>query len=181
MKRILFGLALVFITQQTFSQDNFTISKVIHTNEVGKNMIYVAINDWFATTYNSANDVIQMADKEAGIIIGNGSTDYTKEGMMYMCYGGWIKYTIKVYMKGNRFKVDITNFRHSVKPSASPLCALGLITNAENYTDKGMSKKYHNKVWNDIKEYSTAYAESLFLSLEKRAKNIKKEEVTDDW
>ena len=44
-----------------------------------------------------------------------------------------------------------------------------------------MSKKYHNKVWNDIKEYGTSYAESLFLSLEERAKNIKKEVVTDDW
>ena len=180
MKKIIFGLALIFTTQQAFSQENFTISKVIKTDEVGKNMIYVAINDWFATKYNSANDVIQMADKEAGIIIGDGSTDYTKQGMMYGCYVGSIKYTIKVYMKGNRFKVDITNFRHSVKPNASLDCALGLITNAENYTDKGMSKKYHNKVWNDIKEYSTSYAESLFLSLEERAKNIK-EEVTDDW
>ena len=181
MKKILFGLALLFITQHTFSQESFTISKVITTEEVGKSMIYVAINDWFATTYNSANDVIQMADKEAGIIIGNGSMDYSKKGIAYMCYGGWLKYTIKVYMKDNRFKVDITNFRHSVKPDHGQQCALGLITNAENYTDKGMSKKYHNKVWNDIKEYGTSYAENLFLSLEERAKNIKKEVVTDDW
>ena len=112
MKKILFALALLFIAQQTFSQESFTISKVITTEEVGKSMIYVAINDWFATTYNSANDVIQMADKEAGIIIGNGSTEYSKKGLAYMCYGGWLKYTIKVYMKENRFKVDITNFRH---------------------------------------------------------------------
>jgi len=172
---------LIFTTLTLSAQDNLTFEKVIETDSVGKATIFAAINDWFATTYNSANDVIQMADKDAGIIVGNGSMSFSYGGMSYLCYEGYIKYTIKVYVKDNRYKVVLTNFNHSVKPGNGAQCALGLITNADVYTTKGMSKKYHNNVWSGIKLKAEQYSNEIFASLENKTKEIKIEKVGDDW
>ena len=80
MKKILLLLSLVIIsTIISFGQDALVFSKVIQTDSIGKAKLFAAIHDWFATTYNSANDVIQMADKEEGTIIGNGSMTYKNE------------------------------------------------------------------------------------------------------
>lgn len=161
------------------AQENLTFEKVIETDSVGKTMIFATINDWFATTYNSANDVIQMADKDAGIIIGNGSMSFSYGGIFYLCYEGYIKYTIKVYIKENRYKIVLTNFNHSSENS--PECALGVITTADFYTTTGMSKKFHNKVWAGIKVKAEQYSNEIFMSLEKKTKDIKIEKVGSDW
>jgi len=93
MKKINLIIGLLTITTISLTaQENLTFEKVIVTDSVGKAMIFATINDWFATTYNSANDVIQMADKDAGIIIGNGSMSFSYGGLTYSCYEGYIKY-----------------------------------------------------------------------------------------
>lgn len=181
MKKInlLFGLLLI-ASLNINAQENLKFEKVIKTDSIGKNLLYSTINDWFATTYNSANDVIQMSDKDAGIIIGNGSMTYNRKGM-YTCYGGYIKYTIKIYVKDNRYKVVLTNFNHSVKAGNGAQCALGIVTAADVYATKGMSKRYHNKTWNDIKIKAEEYSNGIFLSLDKKTKNVKTETDEDDW
>ena len=177
---LLFGLLLI-ASLNINAQENLKFEKVIKTDSIGKSLLYATINDWFASTYNSANDVIQMSDKDAGIIIGNGSMSYSKKGMFYMCYSGYLKYTIKVYVKDNRFKVVLTNFNHSVKVGNWPQCALGTLTTESVYATKGMSKKYHNNTWNDLKVTAEEYSNEIFESLEKKTKNIKAESVGDDW
>lgn len=182
MKKYNSLIGLLLITSLNLdAQENFTLEKVIQTDSIGKNLLYATINDWFASTYNSANDVIQMSDKDAGIIIGKGSMAYSKKGMSYMCYSGYIKYTIKVYVKENRYKVVLTDFNHSVKVGNGPQCALGTITTADVYATKGMSKKYHNNTWNDIKSTVEQYSNGIFESLEKKTNNVKVETVDDDW
>lgn len=178
MKRVLIVLLLCSVT--LFSQEPIKFEKVIKTDSIGKTMLYNTINDWFASTYNSSKEVIQMSDKDAGIIIGNGSMSYGKKGMSYLCYNGSIKYTVKVYIKDNRYKVVLTNFNHSVDVGNADKCALGIVTTAEFYQTKGMIKKYHNKVWDDIKAVVEIYSEGIFASLENKTKNIKSEN-NDDW
>ncbi|MBU3928340.1 MAG: hypothetical protein KKB74_11085, partial [Bacteroidetes bacterium] len=60
-------------------------------------------------------------------------------------------------------------------------CALGLITTADVYTTKGISKKYHNNVWSGIKLKAEQYSNEIFASLENKTKEIKIEKVGDDW
>ena len=59
---------------------------------------------------------------------------------------------------------------------------MGLITTAENYTDKGMQKSFHNKVWKDIKIKSEQESNNIFSDLEKLAASMKPiKEDSDDW
>ena len=181
MKKInLIFILLLVASTNIYAQENLIFEKVIQSDSIGKSLLYVTINDWFASTYNSANDVIQMSDKDAGIIIGNGSMSYAKKGMSYQCYSGNIKYTIKVYVKDNRYKVVLTNFNHSAKVGHSPLCSFGGLTTADVYATKGMSKKYHNNAWSHMKVSAEQFSNGIFESLEKKTTIIKKE-AGDDW
>ena len=71
--------------------------------------IYIRANEWFAKTFNSAQDVIQMQDKEAGRIIGKGSISVTL--MKYQ--QGFFEFTISFYAKDGRYKYIITDINHS--------------------------------------------------------------------
>ena len=58
------------------AQENLSFTKIIQADSMSKTDLFININDWFASVYNTSNDVIQMADKDAGIIIGNGVLFY---------------------------------------------------------------------------------------------------------
>ena len=77
MKSLLLAILLNLAVFCSHSQNPISFSKVIQAYSIGKTDLFVAVNDWFATNYNSAKDVIQMADKEAGIISGVGIFDYS--------------------------------------------------------------------------------------------------------
>ena len=171
----------LFLMAYGFATEPITFSKVIQSDNSSKTKLFVSINDWFASNYNSANEVIQMADKDEGIIIGKGSMEYSHRKISYLCYGGWIKYTIKVYIKENRYKVELTNFTHSVKSAHGAQCALGTITDAEEHTTKGWSKKANNAVWNDLKEKSNGYSNAIFMSLNEHTDKNNAQESQDDW
>lgn len=174
MQKIKLTMILSLLVAHSLSaQDPISFERVIRVDTVGKSMIFIAINDWFATNYNSANDVIQMTDKDAGIIIGKGSMNYYYGRMS--SYNGNIKYTIKVYVKDNRYKVILTNFRHS-----GLSFNLDLITDADIYATKGMYKNYHNKAWTDMKTQIEQYSNDIFKSLETKTNNINKDN-NDDW
>ncbi len=159
-------------------------SKIIYTDSVGKGVLFSTINDWFATNFKSANDVIQMVDKDAGIIIGKGTFEYSYgQKISYICYIGYINFTIKVYVKDNRYKVEFLNFNHESGGSqySSPSCSLGLITSNSESSFNGLGKSFHNNVWSDVKEKINIKSEMIFNSLELKTKNIKILNDKDGW
>jgi len=173
LKKLMTGF-IILMTINLSAQDVISFEKVIKTDSIGKALLFSKIHEWFATTYNSANDVIQMVDKDAGIIIGKGSMKYFYG--KHSSYNGNINYTIKVYVKDNRYKVILSNFKHSGLGFD-----LGLITSAKIYATKGMYKKYHNKAWDDIKLKIEQYSNGIFNSLENKTKNNNDIKIGDDW
>lgn len=180
------------LTSSTSSSENLSVndntplefSKVLYTDSVGKVVLFSTINDWFATNFKSANDVIQMADKEAGIIIGKGTFEYSYgQKLSYICYSGYINFTIKVYVKDNRYKVEFLNFNHESVGSqySSPSCSLGLITSNSESSFNGLGKSFYNNVWIDVKEKINIKSEMIFNSLELKTKNIKILDDKDGW
>ena len=162
-------------------------SKVIYTDSVGKTKLYVTINDWFATNFKSANDVIQMADKEAGIIIGKGNFSYYYENdktlfSNYSGFTGYIEYTIKVYIKDNRYKVEIFNFSHK-STNVSNSLSLGRITKTVPIatTYKMIMQRYYEDVWSNMIPKIKSYSEDIFTSLEQATKKVKSENDDDGW
>jgi hypothetical protein len=68
--------------------------------------LYSRAREWFAKTYNSAQSVIQMDDKDK--IVGKANmVSYYKN-----YHFGLIYYTISVYLKDGKYKYEITDFYH---------------------------------------------------------------------
>lgn len=181
MKKLFFILAILLpLVMMAQDAEPLTISEVIQVEGKSKAEIYSGLRIWVATTYKSAQKVIQMDDKESGTLIIKAIFNYKKGGMFYSAYEGHVSYTLKLQAKDGRFRAEMSNISHENKPGNAKNCCLGLITTAEKYTDKGANKKYHNNVWNDIKEKAQAEANTLFESL-KLITDFNDSNTDDDW
>lgn len=182
MQKILLLFLVLCISLGAFAQDKLEFSQVIKADSLKRDDLYVALKEWVVTNYNSPKDVIQMDDKDAGLLICNGAMDYSPKKITHLSYKGIIKYSLKIQVKDNRYKVDISNFIHQVDPDCPTDCQLGLITNAAIFTDKGSRKKYQNAVWDNIKVKAKDFSNVIFQSLQKSTDNIKSQgSSNDDW
>jgi len=85
---------------------NLNYSEVIQAESVSKDDLYLRAKQFFVDVFKSANDVIQMDDKESGIIIGKGFSDiYTKVMGVLTQQQMW--YSIKIQSKEGRYKYTI--------------------------------------------------------------------------
>ncbi len=118
----------------------------------GKNVdeLYTTAREWFAVTYKSANDVLQMDDPVAGVIIGKGAMHVTESYVAGKgLYAAPIKldwypsFTLKVAIREGRYKYDITNINVSA--------AVASFGNVENPFEMYLDKKDYFKNGSDAK------------------------------
>jgi hypothetical protein len=126
MKHI-FLLIAISISHYSYSQLNYdtvknelSYSEVVQSPNNNANQLYSNIYEWFAKTYNSANNVIQLNDKENGKIIGKGGFTIIpihQWGNIKTPQTFFVNYTLTVQIKDGRFKYDFSNI--TVKPIQS--------------------------------------------------------------
>jgi len=85
-----------------------TYTAVIQVDDARKDELYSRAKKWFAIMYKSANDVIQLDDKENGEIIGKGKFSIT-----YYARDPVIHHTITLSVKDGRFRYSITDLIYS--------------------------------------------------------------------
>ena len=183
MKTIITIITVFILSVPIHAQEPLAFEKIIYANDATKDQLFVSIYDWFATTYNDSKEVIQMSDKEQGLIVGKAIVKYLNinQKMSYVCYNGSIDYTIKVYIRDNRYKVVIDNFIHAGNPSSSSFCDIGLIDNREIYMESGWGTKPKNNTWKHLQVFVEGYSIMLFDLLEKKTNEINVELASDDW
>ncbi|KAA2218239.1 DUF4468 domain-containing protein [Maribacter flavus] len=176
---IIFWCLIIFMTlvvKFAQAQEPLEISQVIPMDSVSKNVIYGVLKEWLVDTYKINDDRLNIDEKETGVIVANTSFNYDyPKGLMYQCYDGSVKYKMRLDFKDNRFRVVLSDFIHTTP------CGLGLVTNAEVYATKGMSKKYHNEVWTHLQGAIDEHAQALFVDIGIYAQKKKKEILNDDW
>jgi hypothetical protein len=128
-----------------------TFSKVMTVDSSLKSAeLYARARAWFAVTYRSGKDVIQLEDKENGKLIGKGAIKYTSrvfvgsEGTK-----GWIYYTITIQIKDGRYKYELTDFIHEGNPyNSGGQFSFDLITSSEECPRefRMTNKSWRNKV-----------------------------------
>ena len=189
MRNIITIILFQLFILSTYAQEPLSFEKVIKADSIDKNVLFVAINEWFTTNYSSSKDVIQMSDKEQGVIIGKGNSKFihTPSKFSLTRYGGVIHHTVKCYVKDNRYKVIVQDFNHEDVSvdyyNGSPVEAtdFGLITHAELYVEKGLYKNYINEAWEQLKAQSFDFANDVFEGLEEKTNSIGLELADDSW
>lgn len=90
------------------------IQEVIEFEGISRDKIYSGSRQWVAQAFKSAQDVIQMDDKDSGVIIAKGN-------MQYPCSGSWlcsgyndarVKFTLKIESRDGRARVTFSDIVH---------------------------------------------------------------------
>lgn len=81
-----------------------TYSEVVPAEGLSQSDIYLQAQAWFAKTFNDANSVIQVQDKEQGLLIGKGMSE---ENINNVLTPFW--FTVKIEAKEGRYRYEITD------------------------------------------------------------------------
>ena len=116
----IFGFILVLITSfncyaQEYSSEEKSIIGVFDTEGKTKAEIFASINKWIALNYNSAQNVVQLNDKEFGNIIVKGIKEAVYKNVMKELYPknkfmnefSTIKFnhTLEINIKDNKYRI----------------------------------------------------------------------------
>jgi hypothetical protein len=83
-------------------------TEVVKVDSLNKKELYNRAKKWVVLKYKSANDVIQLDDKEDGIIIGKGNF-----GIKYYSRRPTINHTLQIETRDGRYKYTISSFIYS--------------------------------------------------------------------
>lgn len=171
MKKLLLSLLFFITITNIHAQEELTFSKVIQSeSEVDKTVLYFTLRSFISTYFHDSKQVIQMDDKDAGIIICKATSIFKSPSLMLSAYEGWIDYNLKLQARDGRVRIEVSHFFHHNKPGNQAKAQLGVLTTAEEYADSGMQKKYHNKVWLLLKEQAEDISNKVFAEVEKAMK-----------
>lgn len=94
--------------------NRFILDTVLIAEGLSKDKIHSLVNEWIALNYRSANDVIQMNDKEAGTIIAKGTYPNILWGPVI---GGTMNvvHTLTIKIKDGRIKITIENLKEQIQ------------------------------------------------------------------
>lgn len=142
MKNPLLLIVGCVLTLNVFSQGQgkaitfSSVEKVDSTTR--KETLYWNGMEWLDKHFNNANRVIQIADKDAGIILARGNFGYDAPGTLLSGgEGKVISFVLKFSFKDGKYKLDLSDFTDA---------QLGQITDGD-YEEHSMNKKNVMKQW----------------------------------
>ncbi len=145
---------------------------IVMIDSMDKSKLYNKAKKWFIDQYKSAKDVIQLDDKENGEVIGKGffETEWQTSIMSVQNVSVW--HTVKVYMKDNKFKYEITNFKLKYYVPPTQFSSGSIIETA--IEDFGKDREKNTKrYFADVDKQVITLISSLL--------NFMKAPVKDDW
>ncbi len=142
MKKTLLLVCVTLIYVSSFAQQSprplsfVTVETVDSATK--KETLYLNGVEWVGKHFASASKVIQIADKDAGLLLVKGSFNYQAPGNILSGVDSrLISFMLKLSFKDGRYKIEMSDFRDE---------ALGLITDAD-YQDEPTLKKNMQKQW----------------------------------
>ncbi len=173
-----------------------TCTQIINSEGKTKEQLYVLLNYWFTTTFNDANSVIKLNDKEIGTIIAEGYI----EGVAYHM-GGTNRYTvsikpiIKCDIKDEKVRVTYTVPYYNVERGVGGLALMSAGNAAYNkriYPTSNekwafdecfpfVKKDKHKKTSSKALVMTHAYSNVVMDKIEECIKNGISGNETDNW
>ncbi len=123
MKKIKLFIALILITSalSSVSQTNLRAGllstegfvEVVNIEMTTKDELYDRAKVWFAKAFYSANDVIQLDDKENGRLIAKANIPYSAPGYRVGTnYSGHFSFTLTIEVREERYRYKIERLSH---------------------------------------------------------------------
>lgn len=171
--------------------NSLTYTQIIDCGEATKEQIYLILNHWFTATFNDANSVIKLNDKDLGCIIGEGYLDDIAKHM-----GGMNSYIvnarpiIRTDIKDKRIRITYTIQCYEVEKANGGGIAM-LLAGAKpthTYEKWALEKCYpfvtkdkHKKSSSKALVMAHAYSNVIMDKIEEAVKNGLIGNENDDW
>lgn len=137
--KAIFLILLMSVSVGAFSQEPLTFSEAIEVSGINKDELFIRGREWFNENFKSSKDVLQIADKESGELVGRGAMEVN-----YL-YKYWIpvgfkkvpkerniltdvSFQMNIWVKDGKFKYEMTNL---LIPGNQETLAFGLITTSD--------------------------------------------------
>lgn len=187
--RLLFMILMVVIPTISFGQlidelpkddnGNLNYNEVIQVDSIKKDELYLRSKFFFVDVFKSANDVIQMDDKEAGVVVGKGFNDiYIRVMGITTPIQMW--YTIKIQSKEGRYKYEIYDIYFRSYPGQYGITT----TRAEEMFDKRKYFKKNGEPRDVLEKYkieTIAKANSLVIAIKVTMSKPATSSNKNDW
>jgi hypothetical protein len=143
--------------------------EVVTVEATTRDQLYNAALAWFPEAFRSGKDVLQVQNKDAGMLVGTGAEKY--EPAVFVgssCTSGLLRYRVTVEVKDGRYRYTIDGFTHE---GGGPAChgagiSWGLLTtNPISPSIKGFSSGMEQQMWADMKKKATTLGDTLSKSL----------------
>jgi hypothetical protein len=182
-------LSVTLLVQQSIGQTpnlpidqetgKILFSKVVHLDSsTTKNELFLRAKEWFARSYNSSMDVIQMADADAGKVIGKAQIKvFALTGHL----DGHINYTIVISLRNGRYKYEVTDLHHKgTYRSGYTVPDYGPCEKMIKTTDKTLGIS-HQKTYDKYLNEANESIKTLISSLETAMSQPSVGNGKDDW
>lgn len=146
-------------------------TEVVTVENVSSDVLFLRAKEWFVHTFVSAEDVLQLEDKAAGILIGKSNFRVETSFMGGGTGAGRVKFTIEINVKDGKYKYKIQDLIHDGNGEVSSHGDLRLEKPSGGIYTMGM------KNWLGIKQQTNTKVLSIISSL-KKAMNTSKD---NDW
>lgn len=112
-----------------------------------KNDLYLNAKKFFVDFFVSGKDVVQMDDKDAGIVIGKGNLLVSYKANFAMTYKTRVSHTIKLSLKDGKYKYEITDLSFEIiLPSGNH------VAGNESGTIEDFPKHNKDKFYSDLQD-----------------------------
>ena len=137
-------------------------------SSIKKDELYNRAKSWFVTEYKSANAVLQMQDKDAGIIMGKGMFEAGYNmGLMVGLQIVNVYHTVKIFIKDGKYKYEITDLNGKYYSSATRYSSGGLNEFPIGNVIMPGNKKNYKKFLEDVDQNIKAIITSLKSAMAK--------------
>ncbi|MBH8567888.1 DUF4468 domain-containing protein [Microvirga sp. STS02] len=136
-----------------------TYEGVVEVPGATQNQLYDRALEWMAKTYQSANDVVQIKDKEQGKLLAKG-------GILFFSHGtpmGFVVHTQTIYVKDGRYKYLMTGFKHQNILTNGPVARDGSMGALEQSTPP---EGFRDKLWFEMLAGTNAKVKAMIADLE---------------
>lgn len=159
---------------------NVTFTKVIEIPNTTKEELYTRALSYFTYNYNSGDDVVQIKDKEQGVIVGKGVYPKVHVGISILTTTVHVTHILRIDIKDNKVRVILTLQQYKITISGSGAPSHDTYNVADRYpiAKKDSQKTVMTKAF--YKSYKKAM--NTFEEIEKSLKegNTGKE-TGDNW
>jgi hypothetical protein len=145
MKNLIFILAIL-ISSVSFGQ--VTKTEVIEVDStLTKDVLFANALSFFATTFKSANAVIQMKDPETGKVIGKGIVDNRDVTITISCKNGKYKYEILAEDKVKEIVLNVNSLGKPKANAGTTKATINIINGNPILDTNSIYFKYSNSLW----------------------------------